>query len=176
MGEFAYPAALDGFAISILILVLWQVSVLLLLGQAELVNQPFFIFLRFYDPLAGAVRVGGTNLCDLSLTELREHIGLVPQETALFSSTLRDNIAFGKPDADEATIIAAAKQAQAHEFIMAIDGGYNAYVGKKVYGYRVDSVNALQSRGQFCGIPVCFFWTRRQVPLMRNLKRQFKVR
>ena len=77
------------------------------------------------------MRVGGANLCDLSLTELREHIGLVPQETALFSSTLRDNIAFGKPDADEATIIAAAKQAQAHEFIMAIDGGYNAYVGEK---------------------------------------------
>ena len=55
----------------------------------------------------------------------------MPQESALFSSTLLDNIAFGKPDADEAMIIAAAKQAQAHDFIMAIDGGYNAFVGEK---------------------------------------------
>jgi ATP-binding cassette subfamily B protein len=91
----------------------------------------FHLLLRFYDPRAGTVRVGGVNLRDLSLNELREHIGLVPQESALFSSTLRDNIAFGKPDADEATIIAAAKQAQAHDFIMAIDGGYNAFVGEK---------------------------------------------
>jgi ATP-binding cassette subfamily B protein len=130
--NFAYPGNLEGFAILDLdfsVLAGERVAIVGPSGAGK--SSIFHLLLRFYDPLAGAVRVGGTNLCDLSLTELREHIGLVPQETALFSSTLRDNIAFGKPDADEATIIAAAKQAQAHEFIMAIDGGYNAYIGEK---------------------------------------------
>ena len=130
--NFAYPGNFDGFAISDLDFSVFageRVAIVGPSGAGKATIVP--LLLRFYDPHAGAVRFGVTNLCDLSLTELREHIGLVPQETALFSSTLRDNIAFGKPDADEATIIAAAKQAQAHEFIMAIDGGYNAYIGEK---------------------------------------------
>ena len=130
--NFAYPAALDRFAISDLDFNVEAGERVAIVGPSGAGKSTIFhLLLRFYDPLAGVVRVGGANLCDLSLTELREHIGLAPQETALFSSTLRDNIAFGKPDADEATIIAAAKQAQAHEFIMAIDGGYNAFVGEK---------------------------------------------
>ncbi|MGB2251312.1 MAG: ABC transporter ATP-binding protein, partial [Candidatus Puniceispirillaceae bacterium] len=91
----------------------------------------FHLLLRFYDPINGAVRVGGVDLRDLSLADLRGHIGLVPQDSALFSATLRENIAFGQPDADDVAIIAAAKQAQAHDFIMAIDGGYDAFVGEK---------------------------------------------
>ena len=130
--NFAYPGNLDGFAISDLDFSVVAGERVAIVGPSGAGKSTIFnLILRFYDPLAGAVRVGGANLCVLSLTELREHIGFVPQETALFSSTLRDNIAFGKPDADESTIIAAAKQAQAHEFIMAIDGGYNAYVGEK---------------------------------------------
>ena len=77
------------------------------------------------------MKVGGVDIRDLSFTDLRGHIGLVPQESALFSSTLRDNIAFGNPDADEEMIIAAAKQAQAHDFILAINGGYDAFIGEK---------------------------------------------
>ena len=130
--DFAYPAAVDRLTIS-------DVDFSVKAGERVAIVGPsgagkstiFHLLLRFYDPLAGAVRVGGANLRDLSLAELREHIGLVPQESALFSTTLRENIAFGKPDADEATIIAAAKQAQAHDFIMAIDGGYDAFVGEK---------------------------------------------
>ena len=91
----------------------------------------FHLLLRFYDPVNGAVRVSGIDLRDLLLADLRGHIGLVPQDSALFSATLRENIAFGQPDADDAAIIAAAKQAQAHDFIMAIDGGYDAFVGEK---------------------------------------------
>ena len=130
--HFAYPAALDQLAIT-------DVDFSVVAGERVAIVGPsgagkstiFHLLLRFYDPLAGTVRIGGANIRDLSLRELREHIGLVPQESALFSSTLRENIAFGKPDADEAAIIAAAKQAQAHDFIMAIDGGYNAFVGEK---------------------------------------------
>ena len=130
--NFAYPAALDRFAVA-------DLDFSVLAGERVAIVGPsgagkstiFHLLLRFYDPLAGVVRVGEANLCELSLTELREHIGLVPQESILFSSTLRDNIAFGKPDADDLSIIAAAKQAQAHDFIMAIDGGYNAFIGEK---------------------------------------------
>ena len=67
----------------------------------------------------------------MAIDELRGHIGLVPQDAALFSSTVRENIAFGRPDATEAMIIDAAQKAQADEFISALDGGYAALVGEK---------------------------------------------
>ena len=130
--QFAYPAAVNRPAIS-------DVSFAIKAGERVAIVGPsgagkstiFHLLLRFYDPVNGAVRVGGIDLRDLSLADLRGHIGLVPQDSALFSATLRENIAFGQPDADDAAIIAAAKQAQAHDFIMAIDGGYEAFVGEK---------------------------------------------
>ncbi len=130
--QFAYPAALNRPAIS-------DVGFTIKAGERVAIVGPsgagkstiFHLLLRFYDPVGGAVRIGGIDLRDLSLADLRAHIGLVPQESALFSASLRDNIAFGQPDADDAAIIAAAKQAQAHDFIMAIEGGYDAFVGEK---------------------------------------------
>ena len=130
--QFAYPAAVNRPAIS-------DVSFAIKAGERVAIVGPsgagkstiFHLLLRFYDPVNGAVRFGGIDLRDLSLADLRGHIGLVPQDSALFSATLRENIAFGQPDADDAAIIAAAKQAQAHDFIMAIDGGYEAFVGEK---------------------------------------------
>ena len=130
--QFAYPAAVNRPAIN-------DVSFAIKAGERVAIVGPsgagkstiFHLLLRFYDPVNGAVRVGGIDLRDLSLADLRGHIGLVPQDSALFSATLRENIAFGQPDADDAAIIAAAKQAQAHDFIMAIDGGYEAFVGEK---------------------------------------------
>ncbi|XDZ67992.1 ABC transporter transmembrane domain-containing protein [Alphaproteobacteria bacterium LSUCC0226] len=130
--QFAYPAALNRPAIS-------NVGFTIKAGERVAIVGPsgagkstiFCLLLRFYDPVGGAVRIGGIDLRDLSLADLRAHIGLVPQESALFSASLRDNIAFGQPDADDAAIIAAAKQAQAHDFIMAIEGGYDAFVGEK---------------------------------------------
>jgi ATP-binding cassette, subfamily B, bacterial len=130
--QFAYPAAVNRPAIN-------DVSFAIKAGERVAIVGPsgagkstiFHLLLRFYDPVNGAVRVGGIDLRDLSLADLRGHIGLVPQDSALFSAKLRENIAFGQPDADDAAIIAAAKQAQAHDFIMAIDGGYEAFVGEK---------------------------------------------
>ena len=130
--QFAYPAAVNRPAIN-------DVSFAIKAGERVAIVGPsgagkstiFHLLLRFYDPVNGAVRVGGIDLRDLSLADLRGHIGLVPQDSALFSATLRENIAFGQPDADDAAIIAAAKQAQAHDFIMVIDGGYEAFVGEK---------------------------------------------
>ena len=130
--QFAYPAAVNRPAIS-------DVSFAIKAGERVAIVGPsgagkstiFHLLLRFYDPVNGAVRVGGIDLRDLSLADLRGHIGLVPQDSALFSAKLRENISFGQPDADDAAIIAAAKQAQAHDFIMVIDGGYEAFVGEK---------------------------------------------
>ena len=67
----------------------------------------------------------------MAIAELRGHIGLVPQDAALFSSTVRENIAFGRPDASHDMIVDAAQKAQADAFISALDGGYEAVVGKK---------------------------------------------
>ena len=91
----------------------------------------FHLLLRFYDPTAGTVRLGGQDLRDLALADIRGFIGLVPQDPALFSTSIRDNIAFGRPDAGEADIIAAARQAEAHGFITALEQGYDTPVGEK---------------------------------------------
>ena len=79
----------------------------------------------------GNVRLGGQDLRDLALADIRGFIGLVPQDPALFSTSIRDNIAFGRPDAGEADIIAAARQAEAHGFITALEQGYDPPVGEK---------------------------------------------
>jgi len=86
---------------------------------------------RFYDPTQGALFIDGIDLRDCDLYSLRRHIGIVPQETVLFSDTIGGNIAYGKLDATEAEIIAAAKMANAHDFILSMPQGYNTYVGER---------------------------------------------
>lgn len=130
--SFAYPAAVNRPALR-------DISFQIKSGERVAIVGPsgagkstlFHLLLRFYDPGAGIIRIGGNDLRDLDLTALRQHIGLVPQDTGLFSASLRDNIAFGRPDADDALIIDAAQKAQAHDFITAIAGGYDAFVGEK---------------------------------------------
>ena len=91
----------------------------------------FHLLLRLYDPDAGIIKLNGVNIAHLSLQDLRGQIGLVPQEPALFSASIYDNLIFGKPDASRDEVIEAAKQAAAHEFIMAMPDGYDAIVGEK---------------------------------------------
>nr|WP_165436447.1 ABC transporter ATP-binding protein [Amycolatopsis suaedae] len=86
---------------------------------------------RFYDVHAGSVAVGGIDVRDLRLTELRQAIGVVFEEAFLFSSSIRDNIAYGRPDASDAEVVAAAKAAAAHEFITALPDGYDTVVGER---------------------------------------------
>jgi len=86
---------------------------------------------RFYDPDEGRLLLDGVDLREVTKKSLRAQISIVLQDTLLFSSTVRENIAYGRADATEAEIIEAAKRAQAHEFIMAMPEGYDSGVGER---------------------------------------------
>ena len=86
---------------------------------------------RFYEVTDGEILLDGENIKDLTLTSLRENIGVVAQDVYLFSGSIRENIAYGDREATEAEIIEAAKLAGAHEFIMSLPHGYDTYVGER---------------------------------------------
>jgi ATP-binding cassette subfamily B protein len=86
---------------------------------------------RFYETSEGTIKIDGTNIKAIKLKSLRDNIGLVQQDVYLFSGTIKENILYGKPGATDEEIINAAKNANAHEFIMGLTGGYNAYIGQR---------------------------------------------
>ena len=86
---------------------------------------------RFYDVNSGAVTIDGTDIREYDLDALRKHVGIVLQESVLFSGTIRDNIVFGKPDATDEEVINAAKQANIHDFIMNLEKGYETEVSEE---------------------------------------------
>ena len=96
-------------------------------GKTSMVN----LIPRFYDVTEGAVLVDGFDVRQVNLTSLRKQIGIVLQTSLLFSTTIRENIAYGSPDASLDDVIAAAKAAQAHEFIMEMPEGYDTVVGER---------------------------------------------
>lgn len=96
-------------------------------GKTTIIN----LLPRFYDPSDGQITIDGYDLRDVTLDSLRSQIGIVLQETTLFSGSIRENIAFGKPDATLEEIQAAARAAAAHDFIMAFPEGYDTHVGER---------------------------------------------
>lgn len=86
---------------------------------------------RFYDVQKGAVKVDGIDVKELSMYDLRQHIGIVSQESILFNTTVRENIAFGMPDAKDEDIVQAAKIANAHDFIKDLEKGYDTNIGER---------------------------------------------
>lgn len=96
-------------------------------GKSSLVG----LIPRLYDVTSGAVLVGGVDVRDYDLESLRRQIGIVLQETILFTGTIRDNIRYGKADATEEEVVAAAKAAQAHDFITALPDGYDTELGQR---------------------------------------------
>jgi len=96
-------------------------------GKTSIIN----LLPRFYDPREGSITIDGHDLRDVTLDSLRSQIGIVLQETTLFSGTIRENIAFGKPEAKLEEIQAAAKAAAAHDFIMSFPEGYDTHVGER---------------------------------------------
>ncbi|HAD05530.1 MAG TPA: ABC transporter ATP-binding protein, partial [Anaerolineaceae bacterium] len=96
-------------------------------GKTTLVN----LIPRFYDVSEGAVKIDGIDVRQMDLPSLRRQIGIVLQTSLLFSTTIRENLTYGRPDATNEEIIAAAKAAQAHEFIMELPHGYDTVVGER---------------------------------------------
>ena len=89
------------------------------------------MLLRFYDPEVGGITIDGVNLRDMARHDFRQHIALVPQDPAIFAVSATENIRFGRPEASDADVIAAAKAAAAHDFISALPDGYDTYVGER---------------------------------------------
>ncbi|HHY70011.1 MAG TPA: ABC transporter ATP-binding protein [Bacillota bacterium] len=89
---------------------------------------------RFYDPTEGRILIDGIDIRDVTLESLRRQIGIVTQETFLFSASIRDNIAYGKPEATDEEIIEAAKAAHIHDFIMSLPDGYDTIIGERGVG------------------------------------------
>ncbi len=96
-------------------------------GKSTLVS----LISRFYDVSGGAVKIDGQDVRELDLKELRSNISVVLQEPYLFHGTIRDNIAYGRPDANFGDVLAAAKAANAHEFVMKLGDGYDTHVGER---------------------------------------------
>jgi ATP-binding cassette, subfamily B, multidrug efflux pump len=96
-------------------------------GKTTIIN----LLPRFYDPTDGRITIDGYDLRDVTIDSLRSQIGIVLQETTLFSGTIRENIAFGKPDATLEEIQNAARAAAAHDFIMSFPDGYDTHVGER---------------------------------------------
>jgi len=96
-------------------------------GKSTLVN----LICRFYDVSEGAILIDGVDIRSLPVAEYRRHIGLVLQEPFLFFGTIAENIAYGKPEATHAEIVAAARAAHAHEFILRLQHGYDSLVGER---------------------------------------------
>jgi ATP-binding cassette subfamily B protein len=99
-------------------------------GKSSIIN----LIPRFYDVTKGRVLIDGHDIRDITLESLRAQIGIVLQETTLFTGTIRENIAYGKPKATMDEVITVAKAAQAHEFISELQDGYNTGVGERGVG------------------------------------------
>ena len=96
-------------------------------GKSTIIN----LILRFYDVSGGRITMDGVDIRDISLASLRKNIGTAQQDVFLFSTTIRNNIAYGMPDATLEQVTAAAKAAQIHDFIMSLPDGYETWVGER---------------------------------------------
>ena len=123
------PAVLDGFN-----LIVESGETVAIVGRTGCGKSTVARLLpRFYDVDAGAVLIDGTDVRDVSLASLRSHVNQVPDEAFLFSNTLHDNIAFGRPDAPRHEVLAAARVARADGFIGNLDDGFDEVVGERGY-------------------------------------------
>ena len=130
--DFHYNGTRDGLVLSGVDLVAEPGQTIAVLGatgagKSSLIN----LVPRFYDVASGRITWNGIDIRDLRQSDLLAQVGVVPQETVLFSGTVRDNIRYGKPEATEEEVIAAARAAQAHDFIMTLPNGYDTRVEER---------------------------------------------
>ncbi len=130
--SFAYPSRPDTAALG-------QLSLNIAAGETVAVVGPsgagkttlFQLFLRFYDPQSGTITLDGVDITRLDLHTLRDAIGIVPQDTIIFSADAMENIRYGRVGASDEEVIAAAKMAAAHEFIERLPQGYKSFLGER---------------------------------------------
>jgi ATP-binding cassette subfamily B protein len=130
--QFSYPSRPETAALEHFSLVVQPGETLAIVGPSGAGKSTIFqLALRFYDPQSGQVFLDGVDVACVDPVALRERIGLVPQDTVLFGATARDNIRYGRPDATDEQIEAAAKAAAADEFIRALPQGYDTFLGER---------------------------------------------
>jgi ATP-binding cassette subfamily B protein len=130
--RFAYPARPETYVVDGISFAVRAGEKVAIVGPSGAGKSTLFhLLLRFYDPTSGAVTFDGVRLPDADPAELRRHIALVPQDTAIFGMSVRDNIRFGRLDASEAEIERAAAAAPAAGFIRALPQGFDTPVGER---------------------------------------------
>ena len=130
--SFSYPSRPDILALDDLSLDIRPGETVAIVGPSGAGKSTSFqLLLRFYDLAAGRILVDGVDISRLDPTELRRQIGLVPQETVLFGESALENIRYGRPDADEADVMDAARLAAADEFILNLPDGYATFLGER---------------------------------------------
>ena len=130
--SFRYPSRPQHAALQDVTLEVRRGETLALVGPSGAGKSTVFqLLLRFYDAQHGTITLDGVPLTRIALAELRSRIGVVPQESTIFSADALDNIRYGRPEASEAEVVAAARAAHAHEFISALPQGYRSFLGER---------------------------------------------
>ena len=129
---FAYPTRADAPALHGVSLTIQPGETVALVGPSGAGKSTVFqLLMRFFDPLTGRVMLDGLDLRDLARDDFRRAFALVPQDPVIFATSARENIRFGRPEATDAEVETAAQAAAAHDFIAALPGGYDTYLGER---------------------------------------------
>jgi len=130
--NFYYPSRPDTASLSNFSLSIAAGETIAIVGPSGAGKTTLFqLLLRFYDPQQGSISLDGVDIRQLALHDLRSTIGIVPQDTVVFSANAMENIRYGRPDATDEEVIAAATMAAAHEFIVRLPEGYQSFLGER---------------------------------------------